>query len=173
MFVILGLVILFSVFTVIFIANSSANKNAEVSFRKYSGPIDRGQIQSFVENCIDSSVRPAIHRMAIQGGYLNIPVEEFYMPSVPVTGLTPHMIQPVAPLTKGKLINIPYAYFNGESHFPTLERMEEELSYYAKDEIKRCFNSFAVFNHDLIFLKNTHGFISEDCRRQSYCFSRL
>jgi hypothetical protein len=153
-FVILGLVVFFSIIMLVFITSSNNTSKANYEFRKYSGPVDRGQIQSYVEGCIQSVVKPAVYRMASQGGYINVPVD-FYLPQIPVTGINPRMVQAVAPLTRAKLVNVPYAYYNGEDHFPTIEEMEEELSYYVTVETDRCLDKFKAFNYDLDFTEKT------------------
>lgn len=156
-FVILGLVILFSIIILAYMSYMNTKNQSEFAFREFSGPIDRGRIQTLVEGCIDLSSRPAIQRMAYQGGFLNIPVDEFYTPQIPVTGVHPRMVSPVVQLTSGKQYSavVPYAYFNGENHFPALEEMESELSGYLEAEIPRCLDNFSAFNYDLTFAEKS------------------
>ena len=169
-FVILGLVILFSIVTVIFFSLANTKSESELAYRKFTGPIDRGKIQTLVEGCIDLAAKPAILRMASQGGYLNIPVDEFYVPQIPVTGIHPRMIQPVAPMTKAKLVNIPYAYFNGEEHFPTIEHMQDELSAYVQSEVVRCLDNFSAFKYDLNFYEKNPLTVSTVISEESVSF---
>lgn len=150
-FVILGIVILLSVGSFLYLSLNNTKEQMDSEFRSYSGKINRGQIQSFVEGCIENVGKPAIKTMASRGGYINIPVEEYYLPQIPVTGLNSKMVQGVAPLTSGGLVDVPLAYFNGKLHMPSIEKMNEELSIYMNKELGRCLDDFKPFSYDLEF----------------------
>ncbi len=79
-----------------------------------------------VVSCISDISKNGIHKLGLQGGYINIP------PSIKKT-----------PRSNIKLDNtgntvIPFWYYEGEDRSPTLEFMEQELAVLLKQELANC-----------------------------------
>jgi len=89
------------------------------------GKTDTGPVNSFIQSCLDETLKEATEYVALQGGYYNEPVvSKFYI-----------------------FHNIPYYWLEGQSQVPEISTIEQEISEYMEDNMDYCLNDFQIFEN--------------------------
>ncbi|TKJ17591.1 hypothetical protein CEE44_03595 [Candidatus Woesearchaeota archaeon B3_Woes] len=97
-------------------------------------PEDVVPIKTYIEACLKDTGKEAAIKAGMQGGYITLPNQ--------VT-----LNRAYVELTPGSFIKIPYWSYNGISFIPSIDVMQNQLSDYIKDNIKKCVN-LEVFERD-------------------------
>ena len=117
-FIIVGLILVFSVFTILYL-----NKNKIGDLDVFQSN-DIKPIEYYVDLCAKSSASDALYLLGVQGGYTT--PSELYFQSA--------------------YARIAYWYYEGEDISPTIEEMEQELSSYVNVALPECIESLNVFS---------------------------
>ncbi len=91
-------------------------------------------IKNYVESCLSDVGEEAIIKLGMQGGYIDLPDEI-------------RLNKAYVELLPRSLIKTPYWYYNGVSFVPSIETMQEEISKYVENNIKKCAD-LTIFQYD-------------------------
>ncbi len=128
LFLLLGLVVLFSVLLFIYFKATIEAREPEVISEEVI-PIKR-----YVEECMHRSVEQAALIIGQQGGFIRIP---------PVVDVNPARY--VSPDGLG-VIRIPFWFYKGDRLSPSIQSVENEISRYVDENVRSCINNFTVFD---------------------------
>jgi hypothetical protein len=132
-FIIAGLILLIGAGIYFFFASRTAVFNPEDITEIHSVPIT-----SYVSECVKRESYDAIQKLGKQGGYLFYPPNIEYDPRAYI-----EEIPRVSP-------KVPFWYYQGSARIPTIEKMEEDLSKYVKDEAYGCIDEFNTFRDEYV-----------------------
>ena len=136
-FLVIGIVILLLAALFFYIFGQIKEAPLEVEAKEAQKiPGVRGTLQSYVENCIQETVDPAIYLLAIQGGVI-YPDEDGKIL-----------------LTDYGIVN--YAWLNGVNGL-SREKMETDLARYLEENIDFCFRGFPTFLQQNIIVIADYG----------------
>lgn len=111
----------------------------------------KNSVQTYVQDCIITTVEEGIHKISIQGGYLEVPnnikIETFKQNNK--TSQTAKLL----------------AY--DQSHRPTKESIQRDLNTYINNNIKTCLNEFVSFHEKGIQITTTDPITSTLIREKS------
>lgn len=93
-----------------------------------------GQIQVFVENCIDQTTTEALTILGLNGGYIDFPLS---------IETNPRSYLQTGPINQ---IKNPYWWYEGITSIPTEEFMIQQLEDYVNNNLKTCLNNFEAFS---------------------------
>ncbi len=99
-------------------------------------PEDVVPIKTYIEACLKDTGKDAAIKAGMQGGYIDLPNQI-------------NLNRAYVELTPGSFIKIPYWYYNGISFIPSIDVMQNQLSGYIKDNIKKCAD-LEIFQRDYI-----------------------
>lgn len=108
-FVIIGVVIVAVVAILLYLKSVAVEKEEVV-------PVDIAPIKLYVEKCLEETAKDAVLIIALQGGYYILPEKSL------------------------NFLNIysPYYLYEGEVFLPTIEMIENELSFYCMFNLRDC-----------------------------------
>lgn len=129
-FIIVGILLLLSVATVIYIYQQRVTAPVK---RVVTVPEEVQSIYDYVATCIDQTGKDGLVLMGTQGGFLDIPPVIAQNPNAHVKGDS-------LGITK-----IPFWYYEGEDRTPQLENMQRELEVYVKQNLQDCVGDFEPF----------------------------
>ncbi len=127
LFIIIGIVILFTVGFAIYMIQKPVFKITT----KEETPIE-----SYVRQCIENVGERGITVLASQGGYINVP-----------DSIRANVRSYLALVPGGEPI-IPYWYYRGQNNVPTTEFMQDQISAYVMIMIKSCIQNFEPFKQE-------------------------
>lgn len=120
-FIIIAVVVIVIIGIFIFINSSSKdNKDDSNDININSNPIN-----SFIQSCLDETLKESIEYIGLQGGYYNDPVISVYY----------------------IYHNIPFYWFDGKSEVPEKDTIEQEISEYVSDNLVYCINDYKIFDN--------------------------
>ena len=90
-------------------------------------------IKMYVEECVVRAADEAVTIIGQQGGYIDIPLNIDFNPSMYVT-----------PDGLG-IVKIPYWFYKGKTYSPNVEFVEREISKYVEENTVECINDFEAF----------------------------
>ncbi len=114
-FIIVGIILVASV-SLFFMLRGGITQEFTIS--------DSGDVQFFVESCIDEVGTEVVERVGAGGGY-------YFVPEMSVSGLAIYSSK-------------------GENYIPSKEKVEEEISLYVAENLFFCVNNFADFTDVII-----------------------
>lgn len=121
-FIVIGFVIFIAAGFIIYLNSSSKVAAPEITEVSESS-LASLPVKSYVESCIKNTAREGLVYIGLQGGYYqNPPIFEDY-----------------------SLLSIPYYFYLGTNHFPSIEVIEKELSKYIVDTLPYCIDDFKSF----------------------------
>ncbi|MBS3080980.1 hypothetical protein J4221_05890 [Candidatus Pacearchaeota archaeon] len=85
-------------------------------------------VYSFVQLCLDETLRDGINFIALSGGYYNVPILS----------------------TNYFIYTVPYYFVNKESHVPSLFIIEQEIDNYIEDNLIFCLQDFSNFKDKIV-----------------------
>src|SRR3989344_4227720 len=136
-FLVIGIVILLLAALFFYIFGQIKEAPLEVEAKEAQKiPGVRGTLQSYVENCIQETLDPAIYLLAIQGGVI-YPEDDGKIL-----------------LTDYGIVN--YAWLNGVNGL-SREKMENDLAAYLENYIDFCFRGFPTFLQQNIIVIADYG----------------
>lgn len=124
LFIIIGLVLLFAVG--LFILVQEYIKAPEVSPKP---PPSFEPLAAVVDSCLSTNLEDSLQILGAQGGRINI---------TPEMKLTRRYLE----IFKEAGVGIPYWYYAGENHNPTIQSMESEIESYIEQTMTPCINEF-------------------------------
>ena len=95
-----------------------------------------GQVQSYVENCLDKTARQALIYIGNNGGYYDLP--ESYDPE----------------------FSLPYYFYENKSNLISKQELETQLAKYVDNEINFCLENFIYFEKQGYFVKSSESIIA-------------
>src|SRR3990167_5961381 len=128
-FIIIGIVLLLSVSTVVYLYQSKAKAQIE----GVGGPPDAQAVYDCVTACVDQLGREGIEFLGLQGGYIQIP---------PIIERNPNAW---VGADGAGIFKTPFWYLDGEDRTPTLAGMQRELEFHIKQNLPDCVDNFASF----------------------------
>ncbi len=116
-FIVVAIVVIGIVGVLIYL---NTNKNQESK-----SVLETDSVHSFVQLCLDETLKEGVEFVGLQGGYYNEPVlSKYYI-----------------------FYNIPYYWSAGENKIPEINKIEEEISEYVEDNLDYCLNDFKIFEN--------------------------
>lgn len=125
LFIVVGIVILFAVGFVLYVASLQTQSKLFAS--------KESEIQQFIGVCLEETAKEGITRIGVTGGYLDIPQQ---------ISLNERSYFSFGTRIEPK---IPLWYYRGEPRAPTKEFIGEEISKYVVSNINSCIGNFDVF----------------------------
>lgn len=145
MFIIIGIVLLFSVGAFLYMRQASIERGG--FFAPKTAPVEK-----FIDLCTKRVAQAGITLIGQQGGYLELPEELRFNPTLYVS------LFPNAPARFVDAIpKIPFWYYYGRSRFPTIEFIKRNVAQYIEDNIHDCLRNFSQFRDE--FIINEHSAI--------------
>jgi len=137
-FIIVGLIILISVGTTVYIANKSKRIKEHVDISKEVEPI-----VNYIEDCISDIAADGVTVLGAQGGYIYVPEDK--------TGI--HLLNPhpnALDVFGNGAMYAPYWFYKTENgiqkeQIPSISSMENELERYVDENIRECIANFSSF----------------------------
>jgi len=121
-FVIIGIIILFIILGFLFMLGSFGKDNLETKEEKIIESTQlAGDVQNYVESCIEKTGEDALIFVGKQGGYYDLP--EF----------------------SDNSLNLPYYFYDDQDISPNKEIVEEELAKYMSEMLFFCVEKFTYF----------------------------
>jgi hypothetical protein len=128
LFVIIGILLLFSVGLFLYLKNKTTIFQPEIVV-----PPELMPMKNYIEGCMRTLAEEGIVTLGQQSGYVRIPVDIERTPSSYVS---------VDPFN---LVKMPYWYYRGEDRIPSLEYIRDEISRYINDNLLICIDNLSVF----------------------------
>jgi len=125
-FIIIGLIVLISV--ILFIYFKSVLLTSPEPITDEIKPINL-----YIEECIQDSAKSAITLIGAQGGFIKIPYNIDYNQA--------KYINP----DKIGIVKLPYWYYKGNRHSPSVFSVERDISLYITESVKNCIDDFSDF----------------------------
>ena len=122
-FIIIGMIILFSVGTYMYLREQGAN--APKFLQPKTPPVE-----AFIELCTQRTAQQAINLIGTQGGFLSIPPEIALNPTRYVSAI-PGFGGPGVP-------KIPFWFYRGRTEIPSIEFIQREIENYVAANINYC-----------------------------------
>jgi hypothetical protein len=144
-FIIIGLLILISVGTVIYLKGKGV---ADFDFLQPKTT----PVEEFIDACVQSVASDAISLLGGQGGFIVLPTEITQNPSKYVS-LLPGAKFDSAP-------KVPYWYYDGRNQIPTLEFIQLEVNNYVQQNLQKCTGNFKHFDNEFDIIERTLPFVS-------------
>ncbi len=135
LFLIVGIVILVGIITVLYLKQETKQK----AIGERVDP-DLVPVQRWVNDCVATVGTDAIKRLALQGGYLQLPDEIADNPTAYVTD------------DPNALLKVPFWDYKGDNRVPSLNLMEAQISEHIKENLLLCIGDFEGFK-DLYNIK--------------------
>jgi len=137
-FIIIGIVLLITVGTVIYVVNQREKVRIDVDVSKEVEPV-----VSYIEDCVLDIATDGVISLGAQGGYVYIPEDE-----TGIRLLNPHP-NALDVFGNGKLY-VPYWFYKTENglqkeQVPTIDSMEREMERYIGENIYECVANFSNF----------------------------
>lgn len=129
LFIIIGIVLLFTVGIFVFIQQSRDYVNPDLIEPELA------PINNYVKECIALTTEDAVGLLGLQGGYIEIPEEIGWEKYAYIK------------VDRDGLFKIPLWYHNSLSRIPSVEFMENEISNYFNNNIGECLRDFAAFEN--------------------------
>ncbi|MBI2208217.1 hypothetical protein HYU50_01875 [Candidatus Woesearchaeota archaeon] len=126
-FVIIGLVILITAFTIFFAQKAAVQKPVEKQAEKQPQFAGQAELKNYVDICLQSAVLQGLEIMRQQSGYIDIP--------------------PDSSILEAEGSKMPYWLTPDKVAIPSLDFMEKELENYVAKELKLCTNDFKDFRN--------------------------
>ena len=127
-FIIIGIVLLFTSATIIYIKNQITVQNIQVRKDISNLPLESQAVTLFVEQCLKETAVSGAYISAFQGGYINPPENRI----------------------STEYSDIPFYQYEGRNIMPSVNVIEYELSYYVAASLPDCINDFEnILNHTL------------------------
>ncbi len=121
-FIIIGIFILLVIAGLLFMKNSFEKEDVKSKEDKIVDSAQLGgDVQNYIENCIERTGEDALVYIGEQGGYYDLP--EVYDPE----------------------FNLPYYFYENEDYFISLEELEKQLSAYMDEHLFFCLENFESF----------------------------
>jgi hypothetical protein len=127
-FIIIGLIIVISIFLYLYLKQRANYFQPEVVT-----PTEIMPIQQYVQSCIYDSAKDAINTLGMQSGFIEIPADIRRNPSSYLR---------VDPF--GMLIR-PFWYYRGQVRIPSEDYLKYEISQYVQDNLINCVGDFRAF----------------------------
>ena len=119
-FIIIGIVLLFTSATIIYIKNQITVQNIQVRKDISNLPLESQAVTLFVEQCLKETAVSGAYISAFQGGYINPPENRI----------------------STEYSDIPFYQYEGRNIMPSVNVIEYELSYYVAASLPDCINDF-------------------------------
>lgn len=123
LFIVIGFVLVIAAGFLIYTNANSKVKEPEIK-QSFELSLVSVPVKSYVEACIQNTAKEGLLFIGLQGGYYN----------------NPPLFESYA------LLSIPYYFYLGANHFPSLESIEKELSQYIEENLPYCIDDFKSFN---------------------------
>ena len=100
-------------------------------------------IKTYFDSCIQSIALDGIYTMGLQGGYINLPIDEY-----PVTPTSPFSNK--LQVFGNDALEVPYWFYEKSNglqfnQIPSIDNMEQELAGYINQNANRCLTNFTEF----------------------------
>lgn len=129
-FIIVGIIMLFAIAVVVFVAKFSQNINVIDQEE-----LERTPIEIYVGDCLEQIQKEALILLGQNGGYIEIPQTTLYNPYAS------------AAYGNKREFAIPSWYVLGENKAPTLDSMENEISNYVEENLDFCLQDFGELSN--------------------------
>lgn len=159
LYIIIGIILLLSIGTVIYIRNVSVDKNINVIPVIEQVPLQFNPVREYVSNCIYDIAKEGLEKLGEQGGYIE--TEKFGIIGSAIIPTESDAVQ----FSPGSDLNIPYWWYLSSSNKcagnckfdskkPELKRkdgtrqdtsIEAQLDWYVTDNLKNCLDDFSAF----------------------------
>ncbi len=117
LFIIVGIILVLAVSLLYFVLAPDSDPGVVTA-------ADMAPIRNYIDLCAKSSAEDAVRLLGLQGGYINVP----------------------SPYFESVYTDIAYWYYTGDDTYPTLEKMEQELSGYMNENLLDCIDDLRVFS---------------------------
>ncbi len=125
-FIIVGIIVMFSIALFIYFRNVSLPKPAEQEIV----PGEYLPVQNYVQSCVDILAQRGIVLLGLQGGYVALPERIDRDP-----------LGYIALIPEGN-IKLPYWYHRGEARVPTIKDMETQIGNFVSRNLLGCLQNF-------------------------------
>ena len=115
-FIVIGVVIVLIALLVVYL-------DSKKIIGKRGDDFNTNPVSTFIESCLETNLKAGVNYVGLQGGYYNEPVISKYY----------------------SYYNIPYYWYNNQSHVPEISVIEQEISEYVKNYLPSCINDFKIF----------------------------
>jgi hypothetical protein len=144
LFIILGILIVASVFTFVYFKDDIANL-----FRKQEAvtavtvPKQIEPIKNYIDSCIDDVSQEAIDRVSNQGGYVELPNDDV---PISLANIFSNQLE-IFPRRNVKTIYWFYESGNGiqKNQIPSLNDIEKQINNYINNNLENCLDYFDLF----------------------------
>jgi hypothetical protein len=130
MFIIIGIILLFSIGFVVYLTTQRAVKPVEA---QTVVPEDVRPVYEFVQACANDIGKEGLGLLGMQGGFINLP------------GIIDRTPGAYVPLDSAGYFKVPLWYYEGEDRVPSTGFMERELSRYVNERLRECTGGFEPF----------------------------
>ncbi len=130
-FIILGIVLIISVFFFFFIREKTATFTPDIIV-----PPEVAPVKKYVDACVTDVAENGLNIMGMQGGFIDLPDKIARNPASYLS------VDPYA------IIRIPYWQYKTEYRMPSLEYMRQDLEDYINSNITSCATRLDVFGDD-------------------------
>lgn len=128
LFIIIGILLLFSVVLFIYLKNKTTIFQPEIVV-----PPELMPIKNYIEGCMLTIAEGGIITLGQQSGYIEIPSD---------IGRSPSSYVSIDPFN---IVKMPYWHYKGEEMIPSLEYIRDEISRHIEDNLISCIDNLSIF----------------------------
>ncbi|RMF54784.1 hypothetical protein D6745_04070 [Candidatus Woesearchaeota archaeon] len=127
-FIIIGIILLISLFIVVYVRNESQYFKPEQII-----PAELQPMIGYVESCAEEKAFEAVTRLGMQSGFIYFPQR---IEQNPLSYLS------IAP---NGLMKMPYWFYEGVNQTPSIERMQRDISIFVEETMPSCLENLTAF----------------------------